>query len=91
MRIVLKIFEIQRGRIILFSKGCPSPLFAPLFAVVAATPAQATGLAVGGLLAAASLQAHRGQPPPCRRTAGSRPLRPGRGRQALAGLPLAAA
>ncbi|RRT31423.1 hypothetical protein B296_00057727 [Ensete ventricosum] len=29
MRIVFKIIEIQRGRIIIFSKGCPSPLLAP--------------------------------------------------------------
>ncbi|RWV77685.1 hypothetical protein GW17_00061451 [Ensete ventricosum] len=29
MRTVLRIFKIQRGRIILFSKGCPSPLLAP--------------------------------------------------------------
>ncbi|RWW71092.1 hypothetical protein BHE74_00021180 [Ensete ventricosum] len=29
------------GKIILFSKGCPSPLLAPLCAVAVATPAQA--------------------------------------------------
>ncbi|RRT32393.1 hypothetical protein B296_00034247 [Ensete ventricosum] len=63
MKTVLKIFEIRRGRIILFSKGCPSPLFAPLCTVVTAAPTQAAWLAAGEPLAAAPLQARRGQPP----------------------------
>ncbi|RWW07506.1 hypothetical protein GW17_00029112 [Ensete ventricosum] len=48
---------LHRGRIILFSKGCPSPLLAPLYAAVVIAPAQAAGLAVGGR----PLQAQRGQ------------------------------
>ncbi|RWW18742.1 hypothetical protein GW17_00017252 [Ensete ventricosum] len=40
MRTILKFFGIHRGKIILFSKGCPNPSF-PL-CVVAAAPAQAT-------------------------------------------------
>ncbi|RWW15774.1 hypothetical protein GW17_00020370 [Ensete ventricosum] len=80
MRTVLEIFEIQRGRIILFSKGCPSPLLAPLYVVVAAL-VQAAGLAVGGPLAAVPLQARRGQSP----------LAVGRWRSPLAGTPQATA
>ncbi|RWW40123.1 hypothetical protein BHE74_00054483 [Ensete ventricosum] len=87
MRIVLRILKIQRGRIILFLKECPSPPFAPLCVVVAIAPAQAVGLAAGGLLAVAPLQVHRGQLPlatwsrvvgPCGLAAGGRPLRPSR-------------
>ncbi|RWV91225.1 hypothetical protein BHE74_00003428 [Ensete ventricosum] len=70
MRIVLENFKIQRGRIILFSKGCPSPLFAPLCAAAAFAPAQAAGLAACGPLAAALLQARRGR----QLLAGGRPL-----------------
>ncbi|RWV81994.1 hypothetical protein GW17_00056542, partial [Ensete ventricosum] len=64
---------IQRGRIVLFSKGYRSTLLAPLYVTAAAAPTQVAGLATGGPLAAA----------PCGRIAGSRPLRPGRGRQPL--------
>ncbi|RZS19090.1 hypothetical protein BHM03_00051438 [Ensete ventricosum] len=72
-----------RGRIILFSKGCPSPLFAPLCTVVAAAPTQAAWLVASGPLAAAPLQARHGQPPhvawslaiaPCSLAASGSPL-----------------
>ncbi|RWV79886.1 hypothetical protein GW17_00058918, partial [Ensete ventricosum] len=89
MRTVLEIFEIQRGRIILFSKGCPSHLFVPLCAVAAAATVQAAGLVAGRSLATAPLQACRGQSPlagtpraaaPCDLAAGGNPLRASRSR-----------
>ncbi|RWW53854.1 hypothetical protein BHE74_00039607 [Ensete ventricosum] len=43
MRIILIISQIHRGKIILFSKGCPNPSF-PLYAATAPTQA-ATALA----------------------------------------------
>ncbi|RWV95664.1 hypothetical protein GW17_00041692 [Ensete ventricosum] len=49
MRTVLENFEIQRGRIILFSKGCSSPLLAPLCATVVTAPAQAAVLHIVGV------------------------------------------
>ncbi|RWV97824.1 hypothetical protein GW17_00039363 [Ensete ventricosum] len=63
MRTILRIYEIKRGRTILFSKGCPSPLFAPLCVVVVTAHIQAVGLAAGEPLAPAPLLAHRGQLP----------------------------
>ncbi|RWW63534.1 hypothetical protein BHE74_00029281 [Ensete ventricosum] len=65
MRTVPGIFKIQRGRIILFSKGCPNP--SCLIYDVAAVPA-------GG----SPLWAGRWRSPPCRRTAGGSPLLAGR-------------
>ncbi|RWV80427.1 hypothetical protein GW17_00058304 [Ensete ventricosum] len=59
----------------------PYPLLAPLCAVAAAAPAQAVGLAAGGSLAVAPLQARYRQPPlaawllavaPCRLAAAGR-------------------
>ncbi|RZS26394.1 hypothetical protein BHM03_00059727, partial [Ensete ventricosum] len=67
--------------IVLFSKGCPSPLLAALCAVAAAAPAQATGLAAGdnplraGRMRPPPLQARRGQPPLARAIRQLSPLR----------------
>ncbi|RWW46167.1 hypothetical protein BHE74_00047915 [Ensete ventricosum] len=40
IRTIIKISQIHRGRIVLFAKGCPNPIF-PFCATVVAAPAEA--------------------------------------------------